>query len=71
MDNEASKSLKGYIIRNHNSQYQLAELHNHCLNAAERSIQSFKDYFFQGCAPLIRNPLLACGMPYWDKPWIH
>ena len=48
MDNEASKSLKLYIITTHNSKYQLEEPHNHCVKAAEKVIQTFKYYFVAG-----------------------
>ena len=34
MDNDASNSLKEYIITNQDSQYQLLEPHNHWVNAA-------------------------------------
>ena len=48
MDNDASNSLKEYIITNQDSQYQLLEPHNHWVNAAQILIQNFKDHFVAG-----------------------
>ena len=49
MDNEASKSLKRQIVKK-GTEFQLVELHNHRVNAAERSIITFKNHFISGIA---------------------
>jgi hypothetical protein len=44
MDNQATKHIKK-ILTEHECKLQLAEPHNHRINAAERAIQTFKDAF--------------------------
>jgi hypothetical protein len=44
MDNQATKYIKQFLEKN-KCTLQLVELHNHCVNAAERAIQTFKDAF--------------------------
>ena len=44
MDNEASTAVKRYI-KNANVKYQLVKPNNHCVNAAEREIRTFKNNF--------------------------
>jgi hypothetical protein len=47
LDNEASAALKNFFTAN-DVEYQLVPPHCHCRNAAECSIQTFKDHFMAG-----------------------
>ena len=47
MDNKTSTPVKRYIT-NANVNYQLVEPNNHCVNAAEREIFTFKNNFVTG-----------------------
>ena len=47
MDNEASTDVKR-CITNANVNYQLVEPNNHCVNASEREIRTFKNHFVAG-----------------------
>ena len=47
MDNKASAALKA-ALRKHKVKYQLAPLHLHRQNAAERAIQTFKAHLIVG-----------------------
>ena len=49
MDNEASKAVTNYI-KSQNVDWQLVEPDNHRVNAAERAIQTFTNYFLAGLA---------------------
>ena len=49
MDNQATKHIKAFLMEQQ-CQLQLAEPHNHRLNAAERAIQTFKDAFIAALA---------------------
>jgi hypothetical protein len=44
MDNQATKVMKAYI-KPQDVSLQLMEPHNHCIDAAERTIQTFKNKF--------------------------
>ena len=48
-DNEASKAVQNYI-KSKDVDWQLVEPDNHRVNAAERAIQTFKNYFLAGLA---------------------
>jgi hypothetical protein len=48
MDNEASKGLKDFLVKDNNIQYQLVPPHIHRRNAAERAIRTFKNHFIAG-----------------------
>jgi hypothetical protein len=62
MDNQATKHIKKFLTEEE-CKLQLVEPHNHCVNAAERAIQTFKDTFI---AALAMND---CNFPLqlWDK----
>jgi hypothetical protein len=62
MDNQATKHIKKYLTKNE-SKLQLVEPHNHCVNAAEQAIQTFKDAFISALATTDSNFLLQL----WDK----
>ena len=47
MDNEASAAVKAAISKR-GAKYQLAEPKNHCTNAAERAIRTYKNHFIAG-----------------------
>ncbi len=44
MDNQASQTIKKIFTKNQ-CKLMLVEPHNHCVDAAERAIQTFKDHF--------------------------
>ena len=48
MDNECSKVIKTFIENENNVTLQFVEPHEHRVNAAERSIQTFKNHFVSG-----------------------
>jgi hypothetical protein len=62
MDNQATKHIKK-ILTNNKCKLQLVEPHNHCVNAAERAIQTFKDAFIVALATT------KCNFPLqlWDR----
>lgn len=47
IDNKASKAIK-QAMRKKNGKHQLVEPHNHRVNAAERTIRTFKNHFIAG-----------------------
>ncbi len=49
MNNQATKYIKQFLDKNE-CKLQLVEPHNHCVNAAERAIQMFKDAFIAALA---------------------
>ena len=49
MDNQASKQIKTFLTA-HECDLLLVEPHNHRVNAAERTIQTFKDHFVSALA---------------------
>jgi hypothetical protein len=62
LDNEASKAIKPAIMKA-GANYQLVEPNNHCVNAAERAIRTFKNHFIAGlCSTDPRFPITL-----WDK----
>jgi hypothetical protein len=62
MDNQATKHIEKFLIEN-KRKLQLVELHNHCVNAAEQAIQSFKDAFISALATMDSN----FPLQLWDK----
>jgi hypothetical protein len=62
MDNQAIKYIKQFLDKNY-CKLQLVEPHNHCVNAAERAIQTSKDAFIVALATTDSNFLLQ----FWDK----
>ena len=48
MDNECPKVIKTFIENENNVTLQFVEPHKHRVNAAERSIQTFKNHFVYG-----------------------
>ncbi len=62
MDNECSAAVKKYI-RSENLNIQLVSPHNHCVNAAERAIATFKEHFIADLATMdMHYPLQL-----WDE----
>ncbi len=62
MDNQATKYSKQFLDKN-NCKLQLVVPHNHCVNAAERVIKTFKDAFI--AQPLSRQTATfhsSCGI---------
>ncbi len=49
MDNQCTKQIKKILTAN-NCALLLVEPHNHCVNAAKRAIQTFKDHFISALA---------------------
>ncbi len=49
MDNQATKHIKKFLTKEQ-CKLQLVEPHNHRMNAAERSIQTWKDAFIAALA---------------------
>ena len=75
MDNQATKHIERFLTKN-NCRLQIVEPHNHCVNAAERTIQMFKVAFIAALAttdsnfsnsewPLRLEPLSPC------PPWVQ
>ncbi len=62
MDNQATKHSKQFLTKNE-CRLQLVEPHNHCVNAVERAIQTFKDAFIVALATTDSNFTLQI----WDK----
>ena len=48
-DNECSKAVKKHM-KKHDVRWQSVEPSYHCVNAAERAIQTFKNHFIVGLA---------------------
>jgi hypothetical protein len=62
MDNQASQTIKKFLTKNQR-ELMLVGPHNHCANAAERVIQTFKDHFVSVLATTdINFPLQL-----WDR----
>ncbi len=61
MDNQAHKGIKKYLTT---QQYDnlLVELNNHRVNAAERTIQTFKAYFISALQPPTATSHCNCGI---------
>jgi hypothetical protein len=49
MDNQCTKQIKKNLTAN-DCDLMLVEPHNHCMNGAERVIQTFKDHFISALA---------------------
>ncbi len=62
MDNQYTKQIKKFLTAN-DCNLLLVEPHNHCVNVAERAIQTFKDHFISALATTdSKFPLQL-----WDK----
>jgi hypothetical protein len=60
MDNQCTKQIKKFLTAN-NCNLLLVEPHNHCVNAAERMTQTFKDHFISALATTDSEfPLQLC-----------
>jgi hypothetical protein len=62
MDNQATKVIKAYLTPQLVS-LQLIDTHNHCINAAERAIQMFKNWFIGALGTTDAN----FPIQLWDK----
>ncbi len=62
MDNKCSKVVEAHIKAN-KMNVHLVPPHNHCVNAAERSIATFKEHFIAGLATVNKN----CSLQLWDE----
>jgi hypothetical protein len=62
MDNQATKHIKKFLTDN-KCKLQLIEPHNHCVNAAEHAIQTFKDTFIVALATTNSN----FPLQLWDR----
>jgi hypothetical protein len=62
MDNQSTKYIKHFLDKN-KCKLQLAEPHNHHVNAAECSIQTFKDAFIAALATTDSN----FPIQLWDR----
>ena len=62
IDNECSKVIKTFIENENNVTLQFVESHKHIVNAAERSIQTFKNHFFSGLCTVKNFSLCNFGV---------
>jgi hypothetical protein len=62
MDNQATKHIKTFLTKN-DCKMQLVEPHNNCVNATERTIQTFKDAFMAALATTDSN----FPLQLWDR----
>ncbi len=62
MDNQATKHIKQFLTEEE-CKLQLVEPHNHCINTAERAIQTFKDAFISALTTTDRD----FPLQLWDK----
>ncbi len=62
MDNECSADVKKYI-KSENINIQLIPPHNHCVNAAECAIATFKEHFIAALATMDTH----CPLQLWDE----
>jgi len=61
MDNECSKTAEAHI-RSHNMDIHLVPPHNHCVNAAERTIATSEEHFISALATVDKD----CPLQLWD-----
>jgi hypothetical protein len=61
-DNKYSKTVEAYI-KSTKLDIHLVPPHNHCVNATERTIATFKEHFIAGLATVARN----CPIQLWDN----
>jgi hypothetical protein len=61
MDNECSKAVEAHI-RSNNMDIHLVPPHNHQVNAAERTIATFKKHFTSALATVVKD----CLLQLWD-----
>jgi hypothetical protein len=62
MDNKCSKAVEKHIQANKIT-IQLVPLHNHCVNAAKRTIGTFKEHLIAALATVD----MLCPLQLWDK----
>ena len=62
MDNECSAAVEKYIW-SENISIHLVPPHNHCVNAAERAIATFKEHFIAALATVDMH----CPLQLWDE----
>jgi hypothetical protein len=62
MDNECSVAVEAYI-KSERIGIQLVSLHNHCVNAAEHEIATFKEHFIAALATVDAH----YPLPLWDE----
>ncbi len=62
MENECSTTVKKYI-KSENINIQLVPLHNHCVDAAERAIATFKEHFIAALATMDKH----CPLQLWAE----
>ncbi len=62
IDNQASQTTKKFLTKNQ-CKLMLVELHNNCVNTAEKAIQTFKDHFISALATTDSTFLLQL----WDR----
>jgi hypothetical protein len=62
MDNQCTKKIKKLLTKK-DCELMLVEPHNHCVNAAERAIQTFKDHFISALATTDSE----FPLQLWDK----
>ena len=62
MDNECSRAVKQHIRAN-KMNIQLVPPHNHCVNAAERAVATFKEHFVATLATVDS----LCPLQLWDE----
>ena len=55
IDNVASKAVQTYLENEAKMKVQLVEPYNHCVNAAERAIQTFKNHMIAGLCTASAN----------------
>ncbi len=63
MDNQATKHIKAFLLTEQQCKLQLVEPHNHKMNAAERTIQTFKDAFIA----MLATTNSKFQLQLWDK----
>jgi hypothetical protein len=66
MDNKCSAAVKKYI-RSENINIQLVPPHNHCVNAAEHAITTFKEHFIAALVTMDMHVLFSYGMNFSRK----
>jgi hypothetical protein len=70
MDNKCSKAVQKHIQSN-KMNIQLVPLHNHCINAAERAIATFKKHFVAALATVDMLFPYSFGANFYHKSNLH
>jgi hypothetical protein len=70
MDNQATKHIRTFLTKN-DCKLQLVELHNHCVNSAERAIKTFKNAFIAVLATTTAISPSNCGIKLRHKSKIR